>query len=65
MSGGFDRTDYSVVLKNRARMPRSWRWEIYRAGRQNPVAHSLEFFDLRSATEGKAALGRLMEKLKF
>jgi hypothetical protein len=41
MSGGFDRTVYSVVLKNRARMPRSWRWEIYRAGRLNPVAHSL------------------------
>jgi hypothetical protein len=32
-----------------------------------PVATSLEFFDLRSAAiaEGKAALGRLMEKLKF
>jgi hypothetical protein len=67
MSGGFDRTDYSVVVKNRARMPRPWRWELYRAGRQSPVATSLEFFDLRSAAiaEGKAALGRLMEKLKF
>jgi hypothetical protein len=67
MSGGYDRTDYSVVAKNRARPPRPWRWEIYRAGRQSPVAHSQEFFDLRSAAiaEGKAALGRLLEKLKF
>jgi hypothetical protein len=67
MSGGFDRTDYSVVVKNRARMPRPWRWEIYRAGRQSPVAHSLGFFDLRSTAvaEGEAALGRLMEELKF
>jgi hypothetical protein len=67
MSGGYDRTDYSVVVKNRARLPRPWRWEIYRAGRQSPVAHSLEYFDLRSAAilEGRAALGRLMEKLKF
>jgi hypothetical protein len=48
-------------------MPRLWRWEIYRAGRQSPAAISLEFFDLRSAAiaEGKAALGRLVEKLKF
>ena len=24
----FDRTDYSVVVKNRARPPISWKWEI-------------------------------------
>jgi hypothetical protein len=67
MSGGYDRTDDSVVVKNRARLPKPWRWEIHRAGRQSPVAHSLEFFDLRSVAiaEGRAALGRLMAKLKF
>jgi hypothetical protein len=67
MSGGYDRTDFSVVVKNRARMPKPWRWEIYRAGRQSPVEHSREFFGLRSTAdlEGKAALGRLLEKLKF
>jgi len=65
MSGGFERADFSVVVKNRARMPRPW--EIYRAGRQSPVEHSLEYFDLRSAAiaEGRAALVRLLEKLKF
>jgi hypothetical protein len=26
----FDDTDYSVVVKNRAVPPKSWRWEIYR-----------------------------------
>jgi hypothetical protein len=33
----FDRTDYSVVVKNRAPPPSSWKWEIYRAGRSSPV----------------------------
>jgi hypothetical protein len=28
----FDRTDYSVVVKNRAPPASSWKWEIYRAG---------------------------------
>jgi hypothetical protein len=67
MMPGFDRTDFSVVAKNRARLPKPWRWEIYRAGRQSPVDHSREYFDLRSAAiaEGRAALGRLMKKLRF
>jgi hypothetical protein len=67
MSAGFERSDFSVVVKNRARLPKPWRWEIYRAGRQSPVEHSREFFDLRRTAdlEGKAALGRLLEKLKF
>ena len=29
----FDETDYSVVVKNRASLPKPWRWEVYRAGR--------------------------------
>jgi hypothetical protein len=28
----FDRTDYSVVVKNRAPPPSPWKWEIYRVG---------------------------------
>ncbi len=67
MSGGFDRTDYSVVVKNRARLPKPWRWEIYRAGRQSPVAHSLDYFELHSTAvaEGRAVLDKLLEKQKF
>jgi hypothetical protein len=34
----FDHTDYSVVVKNRAPPPSSWKWEIYRAGRSSPVS---------------------------
>ena len=67
MKGGLDRTDYSVVVKNRARMPKPWRWEIYRAGRVSPVAHSEEYFESRSTAnlEGKQALEQLLKKLVF
>jgi hypothetical protein len=50
--------DFSVVVKSRARPPKPWRWEIYRAGRQSPIQHSAIYFE--SMTEahrvGKAAL---------
>lgn len=67
MKGGLDRTDYSVVVKNRARMPKPWRWEIYRAGRQSPIAHSDGYFESRSTAnlEGKAALEEMLKKLRF
>jgi hypothetical protein len=32
----FDDDDYSVVVKNRAPPPNSWRWEIYRASSTGP-----------------------------
>jgi hypothetical protein len=67
MKGGFERTDFSVVVKNRAKMPRPWRWEIYRAGRISPVAHSQDYFESRSTAnlEGKMALEQLLKKLMF
>ncbi|MEI6339697.1 MAG: hypothetical protein WCQ57_14115 [Verrucomicrobiota bacterium] len=56
--------DFSVVVKNRARPPKPWRWEIYRAGRNNPVDRSLVFFE--SMTEanraGKAALKLMLSE---
>jgi len=63
---GFDPEDYSMVVKNRARLPAPWRWEIYRAGRQSPIAHSESFFESRglASTEGKAALSRLLVMLR-
>jgi hypothetical protein len=67
MKDGLERTDFSVVVKNRARLPKPWRWEIYRAGRQSPIAHSEGYFDSRGAAnmEGKAALDQMMQKLRF
>jgi hypothetical protein len=54
--------DFSVVVKNWALPPKSWRWEIHRAGRRSPIEHSKVLF--ASMTEanraGKAALRSLL-----
>jgi hypothetical protein len=59
-----ERSDFSVVVKHRAPAPKSWRWEIYRAGRTSPIEHSEVLFD--SMTEanraGKAALSLLLSE---
>jgi hypothetical protein len=61
----FDETDYSVVVKNRARPPNPWRWEIYRAGKSIPIGQSPIFFRTMAAANkaGKAALKHLLNKL--
>jgi hypothetical protein len=61
----FDESDYSVVVKNRARPPNSWRWEIYRAGRSNPIGQSPVYFRTMAAASkaGKAALKQLLDEL--
>jgi hypothetical protein len=61
----FDDTDYSVVVKNRGTPPNSWRWEIYRAGRSNPIRQSPVLFRSIVAANkaGKAALKELLAKL--
>jgi hypothetical protein len=60
-----DQTDYSVVVKRRAPPPKSWRWEIYRAGRGSAVEQSATFFPTMTAASraGKEALKRLFDKL--
>jgi hypothetical protein len=59
-----DHADFSVVVKHRAPPPKSWRWEIYRAGRTSPIEHSAVFF--ASMTEanraGRAALKALLSE---
>ena len=61
----FDRTDYSVVVKNRGTGPNPWKWEIYRAGRSSPIKQSpVNFSTMAMASRaGKEALKRLLEKL--
>jgi len=63
---GFDDTDYSVVVKNRALPPKLWRWEIYRAGRLSPIGQSPIFFRTIAAANkaGKAALKQLLAELR-
>jgi hypothetical protein len=65
MTMPMDQTDYSVVVKLRAPPPKSWRWEIYRAGKRNPVEQSSVCFQTMAAASraGKLALKQLLDKL--
>jgi hypothetical protein len=58
------RTEFSVVIKIRGKLPRPWRWEISRAGRSKAIAQSSECFSTVSAAKkaGDRALTELFEK---
>lgn len=59
-----EHADFSVVVKNRGRLPKPWRWEIYRAGRMSPIRQSEIYFE--TATEagraGKTALAATLSE---
>jgi hypothetical protein len=61
-----DPTDYSVVVKRRAPPPKSWRWEIYRAGRTSSIKQSSVYFQTMTMASiaGKEALKQLLDKLR-
>jgi hypothetical protein len=65
MSMHFDPTDYSVVVKNRAPLPKPWRWEIYCAGKRQPIKRSSVLYESRgeASMTGKEALAQLLERL--
>ena len=54
----FDPSDYSIVVKSRAPLPKPWRWEIYCAGKRQPIQRSDVLFELRekASATGKEAL---------
>jgi hypothetical protein len=56
--------DFSVVVKSGAPSPNSWRWEIYRAGRNSPIECSEVFFETmtEASRSGKAALSLLLSE---
>jgi hypothetical protein len=59
-----DHLDFSVVVKNRAKPPRQWKWEIYRAGRSSPIQQSIVCFDsmTEASRAGKTALKLLLSE---
>jgi len=59
-----DPTDFAVVVKNRARPPKPWRWEIYRAGRGSPIEQSAVYFETMAGANraGKTALKLLLSE---
>jgi hypothetical protein len=60
----FEPDDYSVVVKNRAKHPKPWRWEIYRAGRDSRVDQSSVYFETMTTANraGKEALKMFLAK---
>jgi hypothetical protein len=62
MSEQFDPADFSFVVKRRGTPPKPWRWEIYRAGKNDPVERSAVFFEsmAEALKEGKKALVHLL-----
>jgi hypothetical protein len=60
----FDPADYSFVVKRRGNPPKAWRWEIYCAGKNDPVERSAVFFEsmTEAIKEGKKAFARFLAK---
>jgi hypothetical protein len=59
-----EHADFSVVVKNRASPPKSWAWEIYRAGRTSPIERSKILFEsmTEASRAGKVALSSLLSE---
>jgi hypothetical protein len=59
-----DPDDFSVVVKNRGRPEKPWRWEIYRAGRASPIDCSIIFYDSMAGAHraGKVALKLMLSE---
>jgi hypothetical protein len=56
----FNPLDYTLAIKNKGRPPKSWRWEIYAAGKSKPVRQSEFFATMSEATRaGKTALAEI------
>ena len=60
----FEPDDFTMVVKNRAKPPKPWRWEIYRAGRDTPVHQSTDFFETMTSAHrsGKEGLKLFLAK---
>ena len=61
-----DHPDFSVVVKNRGRLPSPWRWEIYRSGRKSPVKQSDIYFSTVAEANraGKATLNVFLSEFQ-
>jgi hypothetical protein len=64
VSAMIDHADFSVVVKNRAPLPKPWRWEIYRAGKASPIERSETLFETMAEANraGKRALELLLSQ---
>ena len=56
-----DPTDFSFVVKRRGSSSRPWRWEIYRAGKSDPLERPAVLFEYQ---RGKKGAGRFPGQTK-
>jgi len=56
--------DFSVVVTGGEPPSKSWRWEIYRAGRNSAIGRSKMFYETmtEASRAGKAALDLLLSE---
>jgi hypothetical protein len=56
--------DFSVVARNCGRLPKPWRWEIYRVGRKTPIERSNVCFKTMPEAErhGQQTLSLLLSE---
>jgi hypothetical protein len=56
--------DFSIVVKERGRPPKPWKWEIYRAGRKSPIKQSDVYFGTVTEANraGRKALSLLLSE---
>lgn len=61
-----DHLDFSVVVKNMARTPSSWKWEIHRVGRNSPVKQSQALFGTATEADraGRKALNSFLSEFQ-
>jgi hypothetical protein len=61
-----DHPDFSIVVKNMGCPPNSWKWEIYRAGRNSPVKQSKIYFSTNTEANraGKKALNSFLSEFQ-
>lgn len=59
-----EHADFAVTVKNRGRLPKPWRWEIYRAGRASAVHISEVYFETmtEASRAGRQALSTLLSE---
>jgi hypothetical protein len=59
-----NRHDFFVVVNNKGSAPKSWQWEIYRAGRKSAIERSKTFFATETEADraGKLALRLLLSE---
>ena len=64
MAMKFEPDDYCMVIKHRGKPPKSWRWEIYRAGRNAAIEYSRVDFETMTMAHraGKEAIKLFLAK---